>query len=161
MASRQLIKAIYAMGTSLGINGGSREDNLHELVSAVTGKESIASLTDREARQVQNELMRRMKGNIRPKSACYDTKHMNIPPDKMNEGQKKKAWALIYKLCELDPSDAAPSERMRGAVKKILGMDILMDCKNPFRMISAQQGVRLIDTLKRYVSSVQKKRDGS
>ena len=159
MASRQLIKGIYAMGTSLGINENSREDNLHQLVFAVTGKESIAALTDSEARKVQHELMCRMKGNVQAKGSRK--KRVDIPPGKMNEGQQKKAWALIYKLCQLDPSDVVPAERMKGAVKKILGMDILMDCKNPFRMVSTEQGAKLIDTLKRYVSSVQKKRDNS
>ena len=103
--------------------------------------------------------MCRMKGNVQAKGSRK--KRVDIPPGKMNEGQQKKAWALIYKLCQLDPSDVVPAERMKGAVKKILGMDILMDCKNPFRMVSTEQGAKLIDTLKRYVSSVQKKRDNS
>ena len=46
---------------------------------------------------------------------------------------------------------------MRGAVKKIIAMDINPYCDNPFRMVTVKQGIKLIDTLKKYVSSAEKK----
>ena len=84
-------------------------------------------------------------------------KPIDVPPGKMSEAQQKKAWSLIYKLQEIAPSPASPAERMRGAVKKILGMDINTDNPAPFRMISSLQGIKLIDALKRYVASAEKK----
>lgn len=62
MASKSLIKSIYAFASSLGIKGDGHDDNLHLLVYAITGKESIKSLDDCEAEKVRDELMRQMKG---------------------------------------------------------------------------------------------------
>ncbi len=61
MATSAQIKAIYAMGSRLGINRNSREDELHHLVCGITGKDSIKELTVSEAYSVQSELMSRMK----------------------------------------------------------------------------------------------------
>lgn len=143
MATVPQMRAIYALGSKLGINQNSREDNLHQLVYSITGKESIKGLTNYEAAKVQSELSR-LEG-------------IDVPPGKMSEAQQKKAWSLIYKLQEIAPSAASPAERMRGAVKKILGMDINTNNPAPFRMISSLQGIKLIDTLKKYVASAEKK----
>lgn len=152
MATAPQIRAIYALGSKLGINQNSREDNLHQLVYSITGKESIKGLTNYEAARVQSELSR-MEGM----SKKQNKKPIDVPPGKMSEAQQKKAWSLIYKLQEIAPSSASPAERMRGAVKKILGMDINTDNPAPFRMISSIQGIKLIDALKRYVNSAEKK----
>lgn len=155
MAAVPQIRAIYAMGSSLGINSSNRDDELHQLVYGITGKESIKELTDSEARAVQHELMNRMKGseNIKKKRKPA----IDVPPGKMTEAQQKKAWSLIYRLQELEPSSASASERMRGAVRKILGMEINTNNKVPFRMVSVEEGRKLIDTLKKYVASAEKR----
>ena len=49
MATAPQIRAIYALGSKLGINQNNREDNLHQLVYSITGKESIKGLTNYEA----------------------------------------------------------------------------------------------------------------
>lgn len=46
---------------------------------------------------------------------------------------------------------------MKGAVRKILEVEINTDNKAPFRMISVNNGRKLIDTLKKYVESAEKK----
>lgn len=158
MASAALIKSIYALASSLGIKGDGHDDNLHLLVHAITGKESIKSLEDSEAKQVRNELMRQMKGTDELKKSRTKKKTFDIPPGKMTKGQQDKAWWLIYKLCELDPSDAEPSIRMQGAAKKILDRQLNMNNQNPFRMISVAEGSRFIDVLKKYVESAEKKK---
>lgn len=152
MATAPQIRAIYALGSKLGINQNNREDNLHQLVYSMTGKESIKELTNYEAARVQSELSR-----IECMGEKQNKKPIDIPPGKMSEAQQKKAWSLIYKLQEIAPSSASPAERMRGAVKKIIDMDINPYCDNPFRMVTVKQGIKLIDTLKKYVASAEKK----
>ena len=156
MATAVQIRAVYAMGSSLGINQNNRDDELHQLVYGITGKESIKKLTNQEISAVQRELMNRMK--CAGSTKCHSAKKpIDVPPGKMTEAQQKKAWWLIYRLQELSPSKATAPERMRGAVRKILGTEINTDSKTPFRMISAADGRKLIDALKRYVSSAEKK----
>lgn len=41
------MKKIYAIGHALGITGNGSEDELHILVSGVTGKDSIKELSTR------------------------------------------------------------------------------------------------------------------
>ena len=156
MASKQLIKSIYSIASSLGIKGSGHDDNLHLLVYSMTGKESIKSLEDYEARQVYCELKRQLGSN--EKTTSKKKKPVDIPPGKMTEGQQKKAWQLVYKLCEVDPSDVPAPVRMQGAVRKILDRQLNMNNSNPFRMISVAEGSRLIDTLKKYVESAEKKK---
>ena len=157
MASVALIKSIYTLAVSLGIKGNGHDDNLHLLVYAITGKESIKSLDDSEAIQVRSELMRQMKGTENIKRSRSKKAPIDILPGKMTEAQQKKAWAMIYKLQELEPSNASPADRMSGAVKKILGVYINTNNKTPFRMVSVDEGRKLIDTLKKYVASAEKK----
>ena len=46
----QQIRKIYAIGNALGIvERGNEDDDLHALVSALTGKDSVKSLTYTEA----------------------------------------------------------------------------------------------------------------
>ena len=105
MATAPQIRAIYALGTKLGINQNSREDNLHQLVYSITGKESIKALSNYEAARVKSELIKQMEGyeNIKKSGSG---KSIDVPPGKMTEAQQKKAWSLIYKLQEVSPSSA-------------------------------------------------------
>ena len=73
MATAPQIRAIYALGSKLGINQNNREDNLHQLVYSITGKESIKGLTNYEAARVQSEL-----ANMERKVHAAD-----IPPGKI------------------------------------------------------------------------------
>ena len=46
----QQIRKIYAIGNALGIvERGNAEDSLHDLVSSLTGKDSLKALTYAEA----------------------------------------------------------------------------------------------------------------
>ncbi|MEG2286212.1 MAG: phage protein GemA/Gp16 family protein, partial [Eubacterium sp.] len=86
-------------------------------------------------------------------------------PGMMGKGVQAKAWALIYQLIEYDEKDKVQSkgtagERMAGAIRKILRMDV--DVSDPFRWVDEQQAWLLIEQLKRYVASreaISKKRE--
>lgn len=53
----QQIRKIYAIGNALGIvERGNEDDDLHALVSALTGKDSVKSLTYAEAQAVITDL---------------------------------------------------------------------------------------------------------
>lgn len=56
----QQIRKIYAIGNALGIvERGSEDDDLHALVSALTGKDSVKALTYAEAQAVIIDLQKR------------------------------------------------------------------------------------------------------
>lgn len=158
--TKEQIKRIYVLGSSLGmVDRQNPDDMLHTLVCALTGKESIRSLDEAEFEKVQADLLNRMRLANRPvlsprkkpaKAAAP------VQPGSMTTAQQSMAWRLIYKLAELDPeSTATAGQRMRGAIKKVLEMDT--ELKEPFRWVTAEQGHKLIETLKRYVRSAQRK----
>lgn len=56
----QQIRKIYAIGNALGIvERGNAEDSLHDLVSSITGKDSLKALTYAEAQAVIRDLEKR------------------------------------------------------------------------------------------------------
>ena len=64
----QQIRKIYAIGNALGIvERGNEDDDLHALVSALTGKDSVKSLTYTEAQAVIADLQKR--GSAAPAQA--------------------------------------------------------------------------------------------
>ena len=71
----QQIKKIYAIGNSLGIvERGNDEDDLHAMVSAMTGKDSIKTLTYREAEDIIARLQHQQGGaapRLRPGEAPF------------------------------------------------------------------------------------------
>ena len=61
----------------------------------------------------------------------------------------------MYHLAELEPRETAVGERMCGAIGKILGITAVPE--DPFKWVSFEQGRDLIEGLKRYVYSAEKK----
>nr|DAZ59380.1 MAG TPA: Protein of unknown function (DUF1018) [Caudoviricetes sp.] len=76
-------------------------------------------------------------------------------PGMMTVSQQKKAWSLVYRLDELEPKEVPVIERLLGAIEKILG--ITASKSDPFRWINFDDGTRLIEQLKRYVRSAERK----
>ncbi len=76
----------------------------------------------------------------------------------MTEKQIKLAWRYVYRLVELDQSEnkAEAGERMFGAIKKVLGVEEA-NVRYPFKKITKEQGEKLIENLKRYVLSAERK----
>jgi len=140
----QQIRKIYAIGNALGIvERGNAEDSLHDLVSSITGKDSLAVIRDLEKRQGDAPPPRR-----RPKA------HTERPGG-ATEGQQRKAWALMYELQRRDtaPSTASLGERLCGIIKKELKVDAVP--AQPFAWLEFQTCNKLIEVLKKYVANVK------
>lgn len=150
MAAAEITKKIYSLAAVCGmVKSGSHEDGLHDIVYRETGKSSVRDLTEAEARTVIRELQ-----------TYLQISQLQPPPGKSNisSEQTRLAFRLIHRLAELDkvPSAASPRERLAGVIFKVLGV-------NPppngdlFEGLSEEQGSRIIETLKRYVRSAERK----
>lgn len=75
----------------------------------------------------------------------------------MSEGQKGKIWYLMYQLigCDIKPVTATEGERLCGIIKKELHIDCIP--AEPFAWMSFEDGNRLIEILKKYVKSAERK----
>jgi hypothetical protein len=160
------IQRVYALGATVGIlESGNKDDDLHALVSRVTGKEHISELSSAEFTSVEHELLKLMKGNYRKAPSASSraprggARKPDAVPGMMTPAQQSKAWRYIYRLCELDGRQATPGERMCGAIKTILSIDARVEA--PFKWVNQTDGGRLIDMLKRYVDSAERKAAGA
>lgn len=133
------MREIYTRATKLGLHDKSlgREDNLHVMIFRICKKTSIAELTYAEAQKAIIELRELSEQNA------------------MSEYQIKRAWALYYELKKLSPSSAKDGERMAGIISKACG--IKTDSKKLFAYASKSDGQKIIETLKRYISSALRK----
>lgn len=150
-------KAIFAMCRELHIN----DDERHTLVYGVTGKSSLTELDDEETKAVMHELTERMKISSRsvPLEKCRPQVYSPQVPGMMTHEQQSLAWRLVYRLKELDtsPNSATAGERMAGAIKKELGITTVPG-RNIFRWVSFDEGSRLIEKLKMYVRSAERRK---
>lgn len=164
MLKPQQTQRIYAMGARLGlVESGNKNDLLHELVYCITEKESIRELTEDEYKSVVKELAERLKLQSleEPPQKQYKAQnYQNGGRGKMSDGQRRKAWRMMYQLAELDdkPSSAELGDRLCGIIKKELAIDA--NRKKPFEWLTYQQGVKLIEILKKYVANAQRRKDG-
>jgi hypothetical protein len=124
----------------------------------LTEKNSISELSGAEFSTVERELLRLMRYDSRPAPMkTARRKKGEDVPGMMTEAQQNLAWRMIYRLCELDErKGATPGERMCGAIRKILGIEAGIEA--PFRWVDFDAGARLIEQLKRYVRSAEKKK---
>lgn len=144
--TKEQIGKLYGLAARLGlVKSGNKEDDFHQLVYAITKKLSVRKLTEIDYKNVRNRLLNDLSAKKE------DT------ADRMSSGQIKKAWSLIYQIIEYSPGEEGKTagERMVGAIKKILGIDA--DVKNPFAWVSAEQGNKLIEMLKRYLRTAKDK----
>ena len=152
------IQRIYALGSGVGIlESGNKDDDLHALVYSQTGKRSVSALTSAEFSIVERELMKLMRFPNRPAPLKKKTRKKadDDVPGMMTKKQKGLAWRFIYRLCELDSRAATPGERMCGAIRKILSVDASIEA--PMRWVNFDEGALLIEQLKRYVRSAERK----
>ena len=152
------IKDIYTLGNALGIvDRGSHEDELHLLVTALTGKEGVSRLTREEGAQVIAELKRRMTpagGQVLERRARAPKQHTERPGG-MSAKQQKMVWAMMYQLAGLDVkrSKASLGERLCGIIKRQFGVDA--SPRDPMQWISFANGCQLIEILKKYIASAR------
>jgi len=145
-------RRIFGLARELGIN----RDELHILVNGVTGCVSITELNKKQTYAVIKELNDRIKlsGKTVHKSS-KSKKEETIVPGMITPNQTDICWRMMYYLAELEPRKTTVGERMCGAIGKILG--VTADTDDPFKWISFEQGRDLIEGLKRYVYSAEKK----
>ena len=113
------MKKIYAIGHALGITGNGSEDELHVLVSGVTGKDSIKELSYQEAVAVIKRLEDLQGGTAAPKPSSRKPKEHSQRPGGVTSGQ-------------LARNVAAPANAQRFDIKtpcKEKGK--CFDCKSP------------------------------
>jgi len=101
----QQIRKIYAIGNALGIvERGNEDDDLHALVSALTGKDSVKALTYTEAQAVIADLQKRQGAAPLPR---HKPKTHPERPGGATDGQQRKVWALMYQLAKKDKEPSA------------------------------------------------------
>lgn len=157
-------KAIFGMCGQLGMN----DDDRHALILSVTGKESTKELTDRETEDVLRELRKRLGGETVPPEKRNPKAYKPAVPGMMTTDQQSLAWRLMYRLCELDEkpvlhengTPVTPGERMAGAIRAILGNNMTQPGGEIFDRVHFDEGVKLIEGLKRYVKSAERKAKG-
>ena len=141
------IKSLYGLATKAGlVDKSQEEDALHLIVSKTTGKSSIKKLTRVEYFKVRHEVKK-----------FFNNDEEDYTQPGVSTEQIKKAWALMYRLVELDKdrkfAGATAGTRMQGAIKKVCKVDAPL--KDPFRFVDDQKMYLLIEQLKRYVESAE------
>lgn len=147
MATAQQIRAIYSLGQALNLVGGDRDDLLHQLIESRTGQVSVKTLDKAQA----EEIIRTLKDQMRSCTVAPDR------ADGMSAGQIKKVWQLMYRLRDLDetPSSTNVGTRLCGIIRRQLGISATP--KDPFRWLDYQQGNRLIEHIKFYIKSAERR----
>lgn len=152
-ANVQQIRKIYAIGQALGIvdRSAADDDDLHQLVQAITGKDSVRLLSTAEADSVIAELQRRQG---RP---AAKRKTAAVTPGGATAGQQRKVWTLMYQLASYDkePTSATLGERLCGILKKDFKRDATP--QKPFAWLNYHECNRLIESLKKYVGNAARK----
>ena len=148
---REQMKHIYALARSLGVTSQSSDnDELHTMVLGMSGKAHISDMTEAEADTLISELMRRMRGNVKPPEP-------KVQKSGVTEGQRSKIWKLMYKLEELDSkkSEIKKGVRLCGIINHVLGTDA--GVKNPFAWMSHKQASVLIEAMKGMVATAERR----
>lgn len=136
--NKEKIKRLHAVAARNGLIVSGDRSNLLALVYGQTGKEHVSELTDQEFAEVYRKILTMGKSNV---------------PGMMPKEQIRKAWALMYQLCEMDPREGVSARtRMAGAIKSILKVDA-PQYGDLFRWIPVTIGNKLIEGLKRYRDS--------
>lgn len=150
MITKEQVKSIYRMGASLGMVERGRDDPLHQLVAGLTGKESVSRLSRDEAAKIINELRHRLRFTSGSAPA------RQLPGD-VTEGQQRKILALMCELRKLDdtPNSASIEERVAGIIRKELHMTAPVS--DPYVWLSYRDGGKLIEIIKGYLASAQRK----
>lgn len=153
-------KTIFGMCKSLGMS----EDDRRALIYSVTGKESTKELTGSQTEAVIGELRKRCGSVSAPLEKRNPKAYKPTVAGMMTTEQQSLAWRYIYRLRELDEKsllhdDGKPfavGERMAGAIHKICGITAKSG-EDIFRWVSFEDGAKLIEGLKRYVQSAERK----
>ncbi len=155
-------KAIFGMCRNIGMT----EDDRRALIFGLTSKDSTKELTDGETEAVIRELRSRENNKAAvPLEKRKPQVYGERVPGMMTPEQQSLAWRLIYRLQELDEKPMLhengkpykPAERLQGAIYKILGNNMARPGKDILSRIHDDEGEKLIEYLKRYVRSAERK----
>ena len=152
MPTTNRFSKIFALAKKAGMSDKQGNEDLHALINSVCGKDSLKELTNSDYAAVIKELQSRAGT-----SNTYKAKSKGNSKG-MTEGQERKIWRLMYELEELSPSSAALGERLCGIIKKEFKIDATT--KSPLAWFSFSDASKMIEVLKRYVSSAEKKAKG-
>ncbi len=161
MLNKTQVQRIYGMGAALGMldNNNHKDDMLHNLVYNITGQDSVKQLTDSDYKKVVAELAQRIKiSQLQPpEKSRSGNKRYNATAKGMTAGQQRKVWALMYQLagCDTTTTVATKGERLCGIIKKELHIDAIP--QRPFEWLGYNDGNKLIEVLKAYVKSAERK----
>lgn len=143
------VKSIYALGAKLGMveRGAGHEDALHMLVQGLTGKESVKALTPAEAAAVLTELRRRSVPAGQPRKK-RPRKYEEVP-GRMTAKQQRYVWFLMSELDRFDPAPEGVQlkERLCGLIEH--QFKVTSFPAQPFRFLTFDQGIALIEGLKK------------
>lgn len=141
---KEEIRRLHAVAAHSGLIVGGDRSDLKSLVHSISGKDHVSDLNAEEYRKVYASILSMGKSDV---------------PGMMRETQIKKAWALLYELCEIDQRDnVTPKARMVGVIKTVLGVDVPPE-GDIFRWVPEKSGRKLIEKLKQYVASEQRKQE--
>ena len=141
--TKEQIKRLYALGSQLQlVDSGDKNDRFHMFIYAETQRESVRDLTESEFKSLEKHFLLQLNP-------------LEYVPGKMTKKQQSKAWKLMYEIIELNPRDQTVGQRMCGAIKRNFYVDV--DVRNPFKWLTFEQGNILIEQLKRYKKSVERK----
>lgn len=142
--SKEKIKKLHAIAARNGLIVSGDRSDLLALVHGQTGKEHVSDLTDKEYGAVYARILTLGKKDV---------------PGMMSSKQVGKAWALMHQLCEIDPCENTDAKaRMAGVMKAALGIDVPR-VGDIFRWVPEKTGWKLIETLKRYVATEERKQE--
>lgn len=158
-------KAIFGMCKNIGMT----EDDRRALIHGLTGKDSTKELTGAETEAVIRELRLRDNKASVPLEKRKPNVYRERVPGMMTPEQQSLAWRLMYRLRELDEKpylheDGKPytvGERMAGAILKATGNNMARPGKDIFKCVHDDEGEKLIEMLKRYVRSAERKKKRS
>lgn len=154
-----MTKKIYGLGAACGIvDPGSKADGLHDVVYRISGKASVRELTEAEARKVIAELYSYLKLSKREPPPIPNRKSPPTEKSVMTSEQTKLAFRYIYRLEELDttPSKSTPRDRLCGVIRKVFGIEVDPG-RDIFKGFSEEQGSAVIEELKRYVRTAERR----
>ena len=145
MPNKNRFAKMFALAKEAGMSGEQGNEDLHALVADICEKDSLKELTDSDYAAVIKELQIRAGTSDTYQSKCTGNA----------KGQEGKIWRLMYELQELSPSSATLGERLCGIIKKEFSIDATSE--KPLIWFSYSDASKMIEILKRYVSSAEKK----
>ena len=150
----KMTRRLYAIASKCGlVERDNKDDALHQIIFSITGKTSAKELTAKEIKAVEAEILERYGNEISGnKIKNQETIEGMMPP-----AQQSLAWRYMYEIesYDLQPSSKTVGERLAGIVHKELNLTAFPD--KPLLWVDAKDGNRLIEILKHYLTSAEKK----